>query len=292
MNMIDFKRSREIFLKIYPSERLANKIEYYIGRHKSKVKFFLLFCNKNRWEVTLKQRPMMKLSLVYAFLPTVWDRYKEKNIPEEIFWDTMTDIKIWIDDHRARTDEDGLFELHWIMHHMNLNIFKVGRLQYQKLIWYFKTTYNKNGVKIGLGDKFINMHIPRGAKLDYDECVKSLEMAKEFFATYFPEFPNNKYACHSWLLYPGNKNFMPEGSNILKFASLYDIIEENEDPESAYLWLYGQKFKNAELIKNRKETGNYGHLDELPQKSSLQKSTINFIKNGGIFGEALGVIIK
>ncbi|MBO5333106.1 MAG: DUF5596 domain-containing protein [Clostridia bacterium] len=290
--MIDFNRSREIFLKIYPSERLANKIEYYIGRHETKVKFFLLFCKKNRWEVTLKQKPMMKLSLVYAFLPTVWDRYKEKNIPEEIFWDTMTDIKIWIDDHRARTDEDGLFELHWIMHHMNLNIFKVGRLQYQKLIWYFKTTYNKNGVKIGLGDKFINMHIPRGAKLDYDECVKSLEMAKEFFTKYFPDFPNNKYACHSWLLYPGNKNFMPEGSNILKFASLYDIIEENEDPESAYLWLYGQKFKNAELIKNRKETGNYGHLDELPQKSSLQKSTIDFIKNGGIFGEALGVIIK
>ncbi len=290
--MIDFNRSRDIFLKIYPSERLANKIEYYIGRHEAKVKFFLLFCDKNRWEVTLKQRPMMKLSLIYAFLPTVWDRYKEKNIPEEIFWDTMTDIKIWIDDHRARTDEDGIFELHWLMHHMNLNIFKVGRLQYQKLIWYFKTPYNKNGVEIKFGDKFLNMHIPRGAKLDYDECVKSLDMAKEFFATYFPEFPNNKYACHSWLLYPGNKNFMPEGSNILKFASLYDIIQENEDPESAYLWLYGQKFKNAELIKNRKETGNYGHIDELPQNSSLQKSTIEFIKNGGIFGEALGVIIK
>ena len=54
--MINFNRSREIFLKIYPSERLANKIEYYIGRHESKVKFFLLFCDKNRWEVTLKQR--------------------------------------------------------------------------------------------------------------------------------------------------------------------------------------------------------------------------------------------
>ena len=290
--MIDLNRSREIFLKIYPSERLANKVEYYIGRHKGKVKFFLMFCQKNRWEVTLKQRPMMKLSLIYAFLPTVWDRYKEKNIPENIFWDTMTDIKIWIDDHRARTDEDGVYELHWLMHHMNLNIFKVGRLQYQKFIWYFKTTYDKNGVKIGIGDKFINMHIPRGAKLDYDECVKSLDMAKEFFAKYFPDFPNNKYACHSWLLYSGNKNFMPEGSNILKFASLYDIIEENEDPESAYLWLYGKKFKNSELIKNRKETGSYGHIDELPQKSSLQKSTIDFIKNGGIFGEALGVIIK
>ena len=80
--MIDFNRSREIFLKIYPSERLANKIEYYIGRHEAKVKFFLLFCNKNRWEITLKQKPMMKLSLIYAFLPTVWDRYKEKNIDD------------------------------------------------------------------------------------------------------------------------------------------------------------------------------------------------------------------
>lgn len=290
--MIDFKRSREIFLKIYPSERLANKIEYYIGRHESKVKFFLKFCYINCWEPTLKQNPMMKLSLIYAFLPTVWDRYKKKNIPEEIFWDTMTDIKIWIDDHKARTDEDGVFELHWLMHHMNLHIFKVGRLQYQLCIWYFKSRYNKNGVKIGFGDKILNMHIPRGAKLDYDECVKSLDLAKEFFTKYFPKFPNDKYMCHSWLLYPGNKNFMPEGSNILKFASLYDIVEENEDPESAYLWLYGQKFKNAELIKNRKETGNYGHIDELPQKSSLQKSTIDFIKNGGIFGEALGVIIK
>ena len=290
--MIDFNRSREIFLKIYPSERLANKIEYYIGRHESKVKFFLKFCYINRWEPTLKQNPMMKLSLIYAFLPTVWDRYKKKGIPEEIFWDTMTDIKIWIDDHKARTNEDGVFELHWLMHHMNLHIFKVGRLQYQLCIWYFKSRYNKNGVKIGFGDKILNMHIPRGAKLDYDECVKSLDLAKEFFTKYFPKFPNDKYMCHSWLLYPGNKNFMPEASNILKFASLYDIVEENEDPESAYLWLYGQKFKNAELIKNRKETGNYGHIDELPQKSSLQKSTIDFIKNGGIFGEALGVIIK
>ncbi len=290
--MIDFKRSREIFLKIYDSERLANKIEYYIGRNEAKVKFFLTFCNVKRWEPTLKQSPMMKLSLIYAFLPTVWDRYKKKNIPEEIFWDTMTDIKIWIDDHRARTDEDGVFELHWLMHHMNLHIFKVGRLQYQLCIWYFKSRYNKNGVKIGFGDRILNMHIPRGAKLDYDECVESLKLAKEFFAKYFPNFPNDRYMCHSWLLYPGNKNFMPEGSNILKFASLYDIVEENEDPESAYLWLYGQKFKNAELIKNRKTTGNYGHINELPQKSSLQKSTIEFIKNGGIFGEALGVIIQ
>lgn len=289
--MLDFKRSKEIFLKIYSDERLADKIENYIKKHEAKIKFCLYFCRKNRWEPFLKQKPICKLALVYAFLPTVWDRYKEKNISEKIFWDTMSDIKIWIDDHRARTGEDGLYELHWIMHHMNLNIFKLGRLQYQKLFWFFKTPYDKNGVKISFGDKIINMHIPRGEKLDIKECRESLQIAKEFFAKYFPEYPDNKFMCHSWLLYPHNKDFMPEGSNILNFAKMFDIVEEKETPQQTYLWLYGVKLKNPDLMKNKKETGNYGFIDILPQKTSLQKSTVEYIKNGGTFGDALGVKI-
>lgn len=289
--MIDNKRSKEIFLKIYPNEELAEKIEKYIKKREVIVKIYLSFCRKNRWEPFLKQKPMMKLALVYAFLPTVWDRYKKRDISEEIFWDTMSDIKIWIDDHRARTGEDGLYELHWIMHHMNLNIFKIGRLQYQKLFWFFKTPYDKNGVKISFGDKIINMHIPRGEKLDIEACEKSLQMAKEFFAEYFPEFPNDKYMCHSWLLYPHNKDFMPDGSNILKFAKMFDIVEEKETPQQTYLWLYGVKLKNPDLMKNKKETGNYGFVEILPKKTSLQKSTVEYIKNGGKFGDALGVII-
>lgn len=290
--MVDFNRSREIFLKIYPSENLANKIEYYIGRHKTRFRFFLKFCNKNRWEVTLKQKPMMKLALVYAFLPTLWDGYKEKNIPEEIFFDTMTDIKIWIDDHRARTDEDGLYELNWIMHHMNMNIFKIGRLQFQKFFWYAQSAQDKNGVKFNFGDKIINVHIPRGEKLDYDACKESITKSREFFKEYFPDFPNDKYMCYSWLLYPGNKNFMPQDSNILKFQSLFEIVAEREEPQATYLWLYGVKIKNSDLLKNKKETGNYGFIDRLPQKSSLQKSTIEYIKNGGTFGNGIGVIVN
>ncbi len=289
--MLDFKRSKEIFLKIYSNEDLANKIEKYINKNKTKIRIYLLFCKKNRWEIFLKQKPMMKLALVYAFLPTVWDRYKEKGICEEIFWDTMSDIKIWIIDHKDRTNEDGLYELHWIMHHMNLNIFKIGRLQYQKLFWYYKTPYSKDGNKINFGDKIINMHISRGEKLDFEACEKSLQMAKEFFTKYFPEYPNNKFMCHSWLLYPHNRDFMPENSNILKFQKLFEIVESKESPQQTYLWLYGKKFKTADLMKNKKETGSYGYVDKIPQKSSLQKSTAEYIKNGGTFGEGLGVII-
>ena len=291
--MIDFKRSREIFLNIYPSEELATKLEKYIKENEKKINFYLFFCNKKRWEMTLKQEPMMKLSLIYAFLPTIYDRYQEKNISDEIFYDTMSDIKIWINDHKARTGEDGVFELHWLIHHMNMSIFKIGRLQYQLLFWYFPyASYNNNGIKLYFGKKVINMHIPRGEKLVYEDCVKSVEMAQEFLKKYFPDFPNDRYMCYSWLLYTGNKNFMPENSNILKFQSMFEIVHEKEEPQPAYLWLYGQKLKNADLMKNKKETGNYGFIDQLPQNSSLQRSTIDYIKNGGTFGESLGVIIK
>lgn len=290
--MINLNRSRKLFLNIYPDEALADRVESYIKNQKKKIEFFLFFCNCNRWEVTLKQEPIMKLALVYAFLPTVYDRYQEKQISDEVFYDTMSDIKIWIDDHKTRTNEDGLYELHWIMHHMNLSIFRVGRLQYQKCIWYFKPTMDKNGVKIRFGEKFLNMHIPRGEKLDYEACKESVQMAKKFFAEKFPEFPNNKYMCYSWLLFPGNHEFMPANSNILKFQSMFDVVMSKEEPQPAYLWLYGVKLKNADLMKNKKETGSYGFIDQLPQNSSLQRSTIEYIKNGGTMGEGLGVIIN
>ncbi len=290
--MINLNSSRKIFLKIYDSERLADKIESFIKKNKKKVQFFLFFCNHKHWEVTLKQEPMMKLALVYAFLPVVYNKYQEKKISDEIFYDTMSDIKIWIDDHKARTNEDGLYELNWILHHMNMAIFKIGRLQYQKCIWYFKPAKTRNGVKLNFGDKILNMHIPRGEKLIYEDCVKSVDMAQEFFKEYFPDFPNNKFMCFSWLLYPGNKNFMPADSNILKFQSMYEILVEKEEPQPPYLWLYGVKLKNDDLMKNKKETGSYGFTDQLPQNSSLQKSTIDYIKNGGTLGEGIGVIIK
>lgn len=287
--MTDFSRSKDLFLKIYPNERLEGVIESYITANQLQVSFFLKLCRKNRWEMCLKLEPMMKLSLVFAYLPTVWDRYKEKGIDEDVFFDTMSDIKIWIDDHKKRTNEDGLYELNWIMHHMNLNIFKLGRLQFQKFFYYFKTPYEKDGDRTAFGDKILLVHIPRGEKLDIKECEKSFEAAKEFFGKYFPEYPNRKVVCHSWLLYSENKSFMSASSNILQFSDLFINIKEDECPQPPYLWIFGVKMNNRNLMKMKKKTGSYGYTGCLPQRSSLQQSAIKYINSGGTLGEALGI---
>ncbi len=289
--MIDYISSRDLFLKMYPDESLQKILENYIKRNEKKIEKHLKFCYKNRWEIHLKKDRFLKLALVYAFLPEVKNRYDKKGIDDKIFFDTMSDIAIWIKDCRDNFHTEGLDELNWIMHHMNMNIFKIGRLQYQKMLYYGNKSYEKNGESVKFGDKVLNVHIHRGEKLDYRECEKSFIEAQEFFAKYYPEFPNNRFMCFSWLLYPENKKFMAEDSNILKFPRLFDIVSQHEDPASAYRWLFGVRYKNKDMLKNKKKYGNYGLTEHLPQDTSLQRNAVEYIKNGGTLGDGMGVKI-
>lgn len=151
--------------------------------------------------------------------------------------------------------------------------------------------YKKNGVEIKFGDKIWNVHICRGEKLSIDACEKSFYMAQEFIKEYFPEYPDNKFMCHSWLLYPTNKEFMPEDSNIIKFPELWDVISHREDPASAYRWLFSVRYKNKEMLKNKKKTGSYGCTEKLPQNTIMQKKGVEYILNGGTLGDGFGVKI-
>lgn len=288
--MINLEQSNAIFMKIYSDEHLCELLSEYVCSHSVKIKVCLALCQKGRWEMFLKKDPFFKLCLVFAYLPEVWRQYMEKGISENIFFDTMDDIRIWIDDHRSRTGEYGLYELNWIMHHMKLNIFKLGRLQFQKFKYCFSPVYKKNGVKIQFGEKILNIHIPRGEKLDISMCRQSIRQAGEFFKKYYPQYPADRFICHSWMLYSDNKKYMKSGSNILKFADMFDIVGEREAPSQAYLWIFGVKVMDILLINARKKNGSYGFTEGLVQNTSLQTSAVDYIKNGGTLGEGMGVL--
>lgn len=289
--MLDYTNSKELFLKIYPDEVLQQFVEDYIKKHEKMITRNLKLCYCNRWEPHLSKDAFFKLCLVYAFLPEVKNRYEKKGIGDKIFFDTMDDIKIWIDDCRDNLHKTGLDELNWIMHHMNMNIFKIGRLQYQKMFYYSKTPYKKDGEEIKFGDKIWNVHIARGEKLTPEACNESFKAAQKFIKEFFPEYPDNKFMCHSWLLFSENEKFMPAGSNILKFSELWDITGRHEYPESAYRWLFGVRYKNKILLKNKKKKGNYGCTEHLPQNTAMQKNCIEYILKGGTLGDGFGIKI-
>lgn len=280
----------ELFLKIYNNPDLCDEIELFISNHSVEMNVCIRLCQKGKWSLFLNRKPFFKLCLVFACLADTKAKYNKKGIDDTVFFDTMSDIKIWIDDCRNRTGEYGLEELNWIMHHMSLNIFRLGRLQFQMTKFNCADSYSSNGISVHRGENILNLHIARGAKLDTEACRNSLITAQEFFTRFFPDYPVNIFMCHSWLLYSGNKNFMSEGSNILKFAEMFDIIDEQETPQQAYLWLFGVKTSSIKLIAHRKRFGTYGDTSMLSSDTKLLCDAKKYIDSGGAFGDAVGII--
>jgi len=152
-------------------------------------------------------------------------KYEEKNIPEEIYNATVNDIVIMSEIHAERTGELGLGDIKWILNHLQMKLFTLGRLSFKMS----EAEFDIPEKDLYKGDKVIEIHIPRGTALTREKCDEAIKAAKEFFIKYFPEFDYKFFICHSWLLDTSLSELLPEESNILTFQSMFDIVREEED---------------------------------------------------------------
>lgn len=63
----------------------------------------------------------------------------------------------------------------------------------------------------------LDIHIPAGAPMDFEQCGDSLRMALDFFPRHFPEKPFVGFACHSWILDTLFPDLLPLTSNLVRF---------------------------------------------------------------------------
>jgi hypothetical protein len=165
----------------------------------------------------------------FAFTLAIEDTeklYEQKNIPREVLLDTIQDLGVWIRRSREWTGEWGFSQYGWLILHLRAKIFKLGRLQFepQKI----KTPPPANlGLNLKEGDPYLNVHIPRGQKLDEEACLDSFERAKRFF----PEvlgYDFFAFGCFTWLFDPAFKELLPPDSNILKFQKMFVLLPAEE----------------------------------------------------------------
>lgn len=198
--------------------------------------------------------------------------YDVKGIPENIYYDTFSDIKIWAEKCR----KEKSFNYGWLQNHCKGELFRLGRLQFQVYPCRNKTLFYKK-LPFSYGENLIYVHIPEGEKLTYESCVASLQQSKAFFSCFFPEYEYRYYFCESWLLFEDNKEFMKKDSNILSFASLFTHAYSVKIDAQAIERIFG---KRRLFIK------------DYPEKTSLQKSAKAFMKSGGKPGIGIGYIDK
>ncbi len=229
-------------------------------------------CFKNGFSCLDAESDIMRLAVILKCAEKLKEKYDYYGISEDIYYDTLSDIKIWCD----KNNNKGLLNYRWIKNHISFRLFKLGRLQFQFYECKNKTLfYNK--LPFEYGEKLIYIHVPEGEKLQKEKCIDSIRCANEFFKKYFPDYNYRFYFCESWLLFDGNRNFMPDSSNIMQFASLFEHAYSINFDKQAIERIFG---KRRWFIKN------------YPEKTSLQKRTKQYLKEKGTLGLGVGTIDK
>lgn len=211
--------------------------------------------------------------------------YQEKQIPDEVFYDTMRDIAIWTRTAKQSENIDGLIEIGWLRQSLYLHMFRIGRLQYQfgeihLLFAQIAPAYQKQ-LPFSNGDRVLFIHIPEDGRLHFDLCTASVAAARSFFAVYFPQYEFSGFVCESWLLDQNNRLFMRAGSNILRFSDLFDGVVPTIP-------------QNQELLRRlwHESRASKRKIQKLPENTDLQKRAKAYLLAGGKTHNGFGYLLK
>lgn len=164
------------------------------------------------------------LLMYLYFLEELYKQYQEKGISDEVFYETVKDIVRWTIVWSDLKGELWLEQLTWLRWHFSMKLFRIGRLQY------LMTPADEDipVYNVKKGDNVLDIHIPADGSFEREECIKSMKMANEFFAEYFPQFSYKCFTCFSWLLDDTLEKYVSPTSNILAFGRLFDVIKREE----------------------------------------------------------------
>ncbi len=266
-----------VYNKIEADERSASLFGQMLSDYNDNFKIddenFFKFTSEIAERLYLREYTVHLLTLI-CLTKRLREEYISRGIDLEIFENTVLDLKYKLEECKLVKGVVGTFVASWHFGFYHLTRFALGRLQFEAVE--FGKTYEKDGVKLTPDTTVINIHIPRdGTPMDEKRCDESFAMAKKFFADEVSD--PTPFVCHSWLLYPENKNILSKHSNTYKFMSRFDILRSENYKENCDLWrLFDTDEKNPE---------------KLPTDTSLRRAYVEHLKRGGKTGYGYGVFL-
>ena len=191
----------------------------------------------------------------------LYDKYKEKEISDEIFFDTMKCFTRFSGECLEKTCKLAFDREWWTGRQVGLHLFRIGLLEFD--------------LKYG-DDPHIGVHIPSDAVLEYNALKASFDAAKEFFAKYFPDYKDCEIRCSTWLFAPEVRERLSETSRIRLFGDFFDLTVTDKKSNAFTIWLFGVE-----------DNGEYENLKE---DTSLQRSMKKFLLEGGQLSITNGVL--
>ena len=187
------------------------------------------------------------------------EEYDRLGISQEVYHASMAAFSRFVREHMESFGCYGFDRGFWTTRQVSSKLFRIGQLEYEL------TTLE--------GNPIVSLHIPTDVDLRPQVLQPSIQAGLEELYRIFPEYRDKPLYCHSWLLSPMLKDFLPEGSNILRFQQLFDLSPEATPGDDVLLWV----FKNPKLPK-----------DQFPENTSLQRKLKQFFLDGGQFLNGMG----
>lgn len=203
--------------------------------------------------------------------------YKNRRIDENIFYDSMTDISIWVELYHRTTGEWALEEYDWVTNSLSLEVIRLGRLQFQ-LVTRGKDDkpFTIAGINLKSGSRLINIHIPEGDSITKEKRMDSYRKAYKFFN----QTGHAVFMCGSWLIFGEHDKFLEPDSNILSFTNDF-VLKETIELTSDLWRIFGKNWE--------KTTG--GDYAKLPEDTKMQRAYKKWLLNGGPAGISIGYFV-
>lgn len=219
---------------------------------------FLEYCGKQ------KQHRLFSLRMMLELAADIKNEYDRQGIDEQVYKDTFYDITLWCQNCYQTFHEWGIDELIWLRFHICMEVFRLGRLAFQKIsLMKDIPQFDKKQ-----GDEIIEIHVAQGEPLLYEECIHSLSQALAFY-----QMEGAWFWGESWLLHPALKELLPADSHILQFQSLFHIYEIDETSHQGEERVFGSV----------KDIASY------PETTRLQRSLKKYLSLGKSLGMARGI---
>ena len=223
-----------------------------------------------------EERDPVMLAVCLLLGTDAYDLYKERGISETIYWSSMRDITVWTKTCMKMRGHVGLYEYGWIINFLQASIVRLHRLEFHIISFMEDKTWTKAGITVNGRDPVINIHIPEDGPLNHDDVIESYRQAYRYFGCTGVQ----AFVCNSWLLYPGNYEFLPEHSNIRKFMNDFDIITRHDSRWSGDLWrVFGPCMPCNDPAK-------------LPQDTGLRRGMAKYLsEHDGTTGSGYGIFL-
>jgi GNAT domain-containint protein/N-acyltransferase family protein len=212
-----------------------------------------------------------------AALPEIRALHTRSGVPPEIAGATLADLGRHMRIDAVMHDRPCLVSQNWLERHWRGVLLEVGRLQFE---WY------RHGAghladpgaagadqatlrhRTPTGASALDLHIPFAGPLSPALCDASIAEAHGLFEALFPGRRFEIATCTSWLLDEQLREYLPPDSNIIRFQRRFTPVEGAVDGTDDMHRFIFQRPRPYEI-------------DELPQRTSLERAFVTHLRNGG-----------